>query len=240
MFKPLVVRSGFLAGMLGLVALFSVVAAPQPASSAQAAATTKIFLPLILNLAQPSTRTVQVKSQTSFTENMQRYVVGEVVNETGAPVYDVIITASFYDAANQLVAQVDGNAFLSQLNPGQTNPFKISLNNNRSTITRYELSVRSTTSSDLGYQSVAVLSRQIRDNAGVEVFGEVRNDRTQALSFVQIAVTFYDSVGNVVHTEFDYLQTDLLAPGASAAYQVSTFRTFEFATYTVQTEGITP
>lgn len=240
MFKPLVVRSGFLAGMLGLVALYAVVAAPQPAASAQAVTTTKIFLPLIFNGTQPATPAVRVKSQTSFVMDMERYVVGEVVNETGAPVYDVTITASFYDAANQLVAQVNGNAFLSQTNPGQTNPFKIVLRNNRSTITRHELSVSWNTRSDFGYQPVTVLSRQIRDNAGVEVFGEVRNDGTQALSFVQIAVTFYDSAGNVVHTESDFLVQETLAPGARAAYQVSTFRTFEFATYAVQTEGITP
>jgi hypothetical protein len=236
MFKSLVVRSGFLAVMLGLVGLWAVIAAPQPAASAQAVATTKIFLPQIFN----GTAAVRVKSQTSFVMDMERYVVGEVVNETGVPVYDVTITASFYDAANQLVAQVNGKPFLSQTNPGQTNPFKIVLRNNRSTITRHELSVRWNTSSDFGYQPVTVLSRQIRDNVGVEVFGEVRNDGAQALSFVQIAVSFYDSAGNIVHTESDFLVQETLAPGARAAYQVSTFRTFEFATYAVQTEGITP
>src|SRR5262245_31714791 len=87
--------------------------------------------------------------------------------------------------------------YLTKTAPGQVNPFQIILSNAPSSKVRYELTLSFQTSSVLDYQPITVLSQNIRDNFGVEVFGEVRNDQPKEMRSVEAVVTFYDASGAV-------------------------------------------
>lgn len=182
--------------------------------------------------------TVHVVSSRSFVQSTIRYVVGEVANGRSSAVYFVNISARFYDATNTLVAVEDGYTTLTMTAPGQKNPFKILLLNAPASIVRYDLSLTYQTSSILDYRSVTILSQQVRDNFGPEVFGELRNDQAREMRSVEVAVTFYDATGQVVDADFGFPAATTLAPNASSTYKVSTFdESLTFMSYTVQAEG---
>lgn len=147
------------------------------------------------------------------------------------------VAAKYFDTNNQLVAVADTYTYLDQTDPGATNPFRVVLSNPPAAIARYELTVRWSTASYLDYCPATVLSQGTRDNYGVEVYGEVRNDYAREMRSVKVAVTFYDAAGNVVEAERAYASVSTLPPGASSIYKVSTSRNFSFATYRVQVQG---
>lgn len=185
----------------------------------------------------PPSSTILVRNSTSYTSSSFRYVVGEVVNTGSRPVWSVKVGAKFFDANNQIVAVADTYTSLDQTDPSATNPFKIIVSNAPTSITRYELTTSWSTTSYLEYRPATVLSQGTRNNYGVEVFGEVRNDNARELRGVEIAVTFYDAAGNVIATDTGYPSSSSLLPGTSSIYRVSTYRTFTYATYRVQAQG---
>lgn len=185
----------------------------------------------------PVERSVRVVSSRSYVSSSTRYVVGEVINNLESPVYSVKLDARFYDANNQLVATEDGFVYLDETRPGQRNPFKLLLSNAPASIVRYDLQITYNTSGFLDYEPITVLSQQVRDNSGVEVFGEVRNDQVREQRSVEVAVTFYDAAGNVVDTDFGFPSNTSLAPGTTSPYQVRMFDSFTYDRFVVQAEG---
>jgi hypothetical protein len=71
-------------------------------------------------------------------------------------------------------------------------------------------------SASSGGGNVNLLSQRFNeDRYSSEIVGEVENNGTEPVEFVKVAVTFYDSTGNVVGTENTYAdpvvdQLDLL------------------------------
>ncbi len=96
-----------------------------------------------------------------------RYVVGEVINGRTSSAYSVQVAATFYDAANTLVAEEEGYALLTRMLPGQKAPFRILLSQAPPSIVRYELTVTWQNSSALDYRPATILSQQVRDNLGL-------------------------------------------------------------------------
>jgi hypothetical protein len=82
-----------------------------------------------------------------------------------------------------------------------------------------------------------VLSKHIGNTAGVEVFGNIRNEQGVTLNDLRVGVTFYDASGNVVWVEQGIPDTGLLAPGKQTTYHARTGRVFSYARFVVQAEG---
>jgi hypothetical protein len=164
------------------------------------------------------------------------YVVGEVWNGTAAAVYYVNIEARFYDANDQLVAVEDTYTSLTMTSPGQANPFKLLLFNAPTTIARYELALTYQSDGILDYRAITVLSQQTRDNNGVEVFGEIRNDAESTVRPPQVVVTFYDEIGHVLNTDTTFTSSDL-ATGQTAVYSIKTFEDIPYTSLSVQAQS---
>lgn len=171
-----------------------------------------------------------------FASSSFYYVVGELLNTGDYFAYDARVTARFYDTNNKLIAVEHGSGLLSRIDPGLRIPFRILLSNAPATIDHYELSVDFASSTLLDYRRIAIASREVRDNYGIEVFGEVRNEQPLKINNIKVAVTFYDNSGKVVYVDEQY-QGFGLAPGGVRAYKVSTLRAVAFASYLVQSEG---
>lgn len=208
----------------------------------------RAYLPLVAQPAPTATPTttieptpapveVIVRSSRSFTRSTSRYVVGEILNNTPNPVFFAQITARFLDGAGQLIATEDSFAFLTRTNPGQRNPFQIILSNAPTSFASYSLSVSTSTSSVLNYRDAAVLTSQVRDNFGVEVFGDVRNPEVIEMRSVEVAVAFYDANGDVVDVDLGFTSPTTIAPGATAPYSVKTFTEIAYASLSVQAQG---
>ena len=166
------------------------------------------------------------------------YVVGEVVNDTSVPVYSVKVEGVFYDSAGGVVASRFTYSYLDRTAPSQRNPFKLSVYTGAETIDTFELALSWRESSILDYDDVTVLSQDVRDYYGVEVYGEVRNDHEREMRGVEVAVTFYDAAGEVVDVDRAYASTTTLAPGATSQYSVKTFdEDLTFDSLGVRAEG---
>jgi hypothetical protein len=215
-------------------------ATPTPTATRTATST-----PTATSTATPTTNPllIQVRSHRSFSVTAygpSLYVVGEVENKSSSPIYYVVVMVKFYDAANQFVATASSDAYLRKTAPGQRNPFKVGLSNPPNDISRYEFILAWSTSSSY-YQPVTVLNQQTRDNGGIEVFGEVRNDQSHELSSVKVVVAFYDAAGEVVDTNYNYATVSTLTPGAISTYSVHTSYdsnpSLVFSSLNVQAEG---
>jgi hypothetical protein len=162
-------------------------------------------------------------------------VVGEAANPGATPICYAQIAVRFYDTADQLVAVDDGSTYLTATRLGERNPFKTILFDAPKTIDHYRTSL--SWSQCFGeYRSLTVLSQQVRNNNGPEVFGEIRNDHDVTMSGVDVALTFYDAAGAVAYTDWDLPSPSTLAPGGRAIYSMPTFvRNLTYARYTVPT-----
>lgn len=174
--------------------------------------------------AIPPSPTLHVRSSRMYTNSSGTlYVVGEVVNGTTKPAFLVKVIAKFYDGFGTFVATEDTYAYLDRTDPGQLSPFRIILSNPPPGIVRADFTVTASASSFLAYVPATIVSNRTRDNAGQEIFGEVRNDQSRDVKSIQMVATFYDGAGNVYDVDWSYADISPLAPGALSTYKISTF-----------------
>jgi hypothetical protein len=166
-----------------------------------------------------------------------RYIVGEAINDSSFSAYYLSVEARFFNSANQLVAVAGGYGLLDQTQPGKRTPFSVFLENPPTGIARYELVVSGSPDAPVQYRSLNVLSKQVRNNGGIEAYGEVRNDTSVELHYPNVAATFYDSTGKVVEVGWGSGDAGVLAPGARTSYTAPTFNTFTYSSSVVQAEG---
>lgn len=217
---------------------------PTATPTATALPPTKTLTPTATSTAIPTATTaptplapqVSVKSSRFFTESGLVRIAGEVANTGLGSAYFVKIQAKFFDADSQLLAITDGYTVLGMTSPGMVNPFRLTLTNPPAAITQYQLNLTYQTEELLAYRPIAVISQQARDNFGVEVFGELRNDAENTVRPPQTAVTFYDADGHVIDV-YSGFSSDDLAKGQSTAYLVQTFSQIGYSTYSVQAQS---
>lgn len=180
-------------------------------------------------------RSVRVRRPTAKSLNL----VGEVLNPTASPVFFVELTARFFNASGQQIAEEDTTVDLPRIGPGGRSPFLIYLNNPPASLASYTITVSdSRSSTSLDYRDADVLSVATRDNFGLEVYGELRNPYFRELRGVTVAVTFYDLAGNVVAVEDGFSKPLNIWPRARANYTIPTFeRDLLFARMQVQAQG---
>ena len=79
-----------------------------------------------------------------------------------------------------------------------------------------------TTTQQASGGGISILSSsQINNSFGsVYVVGEVRNDLSDLVQFVQIVGTFYDSAGVLIDTDFTYTDLDYLRPGEKSPFNL--------------------
>jgi hypothetical protein len=193
-------------------------------------------VPTPVPTAQP--QIIFVGSSTALYEFGSYVVVGEVINNSGGNAFFTQIEVKAFDLEDKLVAAETGFAFLERIGDGQKSPFRISITNAPVSIVRRELKISYRTSSIFQRIDAEIISQQVRDNSGVEVFGELKNGGQKILSGVKVVVTFYHENGRVVFADTSYTSLSRIAPGESATYSIKTFRqNLTYARYVVVAQG---
>lgn len=192
--------------------------------------------------AEPAPRlNLQVLSHREFVEYPKREIVGEIINNSALPAYDVLIEAKLFDANNRLIAvNFVTYAQLDQTRPGQRNTFLVGLSGPYTTGSgvRYELRVSGYPDSLLDYRPLTVVSRSVKQQYyGLEVTGSLRNDQKVTLLEPRVAVTFYDAAGKVVDVGQGGALVDTIAAGAQGGYSLIATHKMPYASYTVQAQG---
>jgi hypothetical protein len=182
--------------------------------------------------------TVFLGSHTSYSEAGTLYIVGEVINGSPHPVFDVTVIATFHDAAGNLVGATEAATFLPQTQLTQANPFKLQLPNAPSSISDYHLTLRWNEISIVSFGRATIIKEEITQEEGIEITGEIRNDHRSDLRNLVVVATFYDESGSVIEVVRGRAAIDILPPNGTATFSVQSPQAIPYASYLVQIEGM--
>jgi hypothetical protein len=183
-------------------------------------------------------KAVFLGSHQSYTAGSTLYVVGEVINGTSDPVFDVTVIATFHDASGNLIGATEGRAFLPKTQLTQANPFKLQLPNAPSGISDYHLTLRWNDISIVNYDRATITAEEVKQENGIEITGEIRNDHRTELRNLIVVATFYDESGMVIDVVRGQASADTLAPGSTGTFSVQTDNPIAYSSYLVQVEGM--
>ncbi len=151
------------------------------------------------------------------------WVVGEVKNNNAFNAEFVKIEATFFDAADRVVASEYSYSCLDIIPPGGDSPFDILLwdppaNIARYTLQAYDEPAREPLPSGLDISGV---STRLSAAGYYHVTGLITNNSSDTYEFVGVCGALYDSAGRVSRTGHTYIGPDTLAPGESASFDWS-------------------
>jgi hypothetical protein len=182
--------------------------------------------------------TVFLGSHRSYREDGVLYVVGEVINGSTTPVFGVTVIATFHDTGGNLVGATESAAFLPQTQTTQANPFKLQLSNAPSNIASYELTLRWDEISVADFDRATIIKEEVKQENGIEILGEIRNDHRSDLQNLVVVATFYDESGAVLDVIRGRASIDTLPPAGTATFSIQTRQAIRFDSYLVQIEGM--
>ena len=199
-------------------------ATPQPTSTATptpllTATATATVTPTPTRTPIPSA--VFVRSHSSYAQNAQFVVVGELVNGGAFDVFAVIVHGRFFDSAGLLIATAQAPAAFAKIEIERPAPFRMIADVDPGAVNRYELRITSDETSIVEY-----LEPEVSDVAMVErdgrttVVGELYNGHEMALSSIVVAVAFYDEDGEVVDVAETVLAEESISPGAVLPFEI--------------------
>lgn len=182
--------------------------------------------------------TVFLSNHRGFALDGTYYVVGEVINGERFPVFNTKVIASFYDANNNLVGAQESVTALVRIDTELSSPFKLSIPDSGN-IDHYELTLVWDDISIVDYQALTILSQEARTDGQLEVFGELRNDGSVAVSNVVVVVTFYDATGGVVDVYQGTVSKPNIARDETATYTISIPNAeLDYDHFMVQAQGV--
>ncbi len=191
-------------------------ATPTPLLTATATATATVT-----PTRTPIPSAVFVRSHTSYLQNAQFVVVGELVNGGAFDVFGVIVHGRFFDSAGLLIATAHAPAAIAKIEVERPAPFRIIADVDPAAVKRYELSVSSEETSIVEYRELEVSDiAMVERDGGLAVVGELFNGHEMALSSVVVAVAFYEEDGEVVDVAETVLSEERISPGAVHPFEL--------------------
>ena len=142
-------------------------------------------------------------------------IVGEVANDDSQNVAFVLAFASFYNEADELVAVGWGYAWADILEPGNKSPFSIELYNTPEEVDHWIVWFEGDVTDDpvAGKLVLEDTDNTLDDDYVATFVGNVKNNGTETMTSIQIAVTVYDADGEVVTVGQTWLDDDLAPDG---------------------------
>jgi len=212
---------------------------PTPASTP-----TPTLIPAATPTPRPTPTQAAVESLTSssyWDDSGYFHIVGEVRNSGYANVEYVKIVATYYDQQENVIGTDYTYSELDILVPGQKSPFDLSSYPDKlPSLQQYRIQVSYRTTTDEPFHDLIVISHTSKTDAYgyYEIVGEVKNSSGTTAEYVNIVVTYYDSGGTVIGTEYTYATLDQIAAGQTSPFTVSSYpRKIQPASYSLQVQG---
>ena len=167
-----------------------------------------VLVPLTVNAA-PQIEILD--SHTSFIDSIGYFnVVGEVHNVGDQAANNVFVTATFYNAANEVVGTWVNNIGLSVLLPDRKSPFRVEFVDvgQSALVDHYSLEIEFTPTDSIPKQ-LQIASDNSSVDVGFslfEILGEVENTGDSTATYVMVFATCYDEAGNVIQVGGDYTE----------------------------------
>jgi hypothetical protein len=181
--------------------------------------------------------TVFLGSHHSYSQGSSLFVVGEVINGSQTKVFNVTVIATFQDAGGNIVGATEIPAYLPQTLPTQRNPFRLQLLNAPSTIQSYQLSLRWDDISVAEFDRATIIKEEVKQEQGLTIAGEIRNDHRSDLRNLIAVATLYDVSGQVQDVLPGNVSVTTLPPGGTTTFTIQAQQPITYSSYLVQVEG---
>lgn len=176
-------------------------------------------------LASPSA-SLKILSHTGYQDSIRFYhVVGEVQNLGSVDVYQVRITASFYDSHNTFIANSTAQTAINIVLAGRRAPFDIILLNLQQSAAVHRYTFHPTFTP---YPDVFPLGLELVSSSSygqfpewMHVTGVIRNNASTPALSGKVVATFYNSTRGVVATAFAASNPIDIDPGQQATFDVA-------------------
>lgn len=186
---------------------------------------------LILPPAPTSETPPEIIGHTHFNETVKNTsitfykVIGVVQNNLETNIESVNVTATFFDAENNVVAIRNSSTESKIIEPNQRVPFEVYLllDPTIQVPDRYELTLSYVKTKEKTITGLEIVNRtwSIEKATGYHIIrGEVQNKGRWKASGVKILCTYYDSDGNVKATSRTYVSSVINA-GEKVAFEIS-------------------
>lgn len=169
----------------------------------------------------PAVTPLEILSSQGYADSIGFYhVIGEVRNNTSAPMGFVEIVATLYDDSGGVTGTSFTYSTLEVIPPAGKSPFDIIMTEATGT-TKYKLQVQGNEAS-LGRQDLVIAGESINTDAigFTHIQGEVQNTGSQPATFVELIGTIYDADGNVVGVGFTYTTLDTIPAGGASPFDL--------------------
>ncbi len=184
-----------------------------------------------------------LKNYTTYASSSYQYVLGEVYNNTNNYLKYVKIAVNFFN--NNLLVGTDYTyTYLDAVHPYEKACFEIMLTKPAS----WNAFSFETVSYWTGAAPRPNLTLVPSPNGYVylssyfRILGQIRNDLSQTIQFVEAVSTLYDNQGKVIGCDFGYVNSTDLAPGATSSFEILARpqNPYSVSSYTLQTDGWNP
>ena len=143
------------------------------------------------------------------------HIVGEVINDTSAPINQTILEATLYDEDGHITSVKQANSLINTIMPGMRGPFDLVVGGSEvESVHSYELAVSYKIGAPKNQAIDIVSSEMLTDNHdNLMIKGAVTNRGEITANIVSVVATVYDRDGSVaavsrVHPEPDYLRVN--------------------------------
>lgn len=143
------------------------------------------------------------------------HIVGEVHNDTAAPINKVSLEAILYDSHGSIMATKHTDSLINTIMPGMRGPFDLIIGNTEGKkLYSYSLDVSYKIGAPKNQAIDIVSSEMSRDaHSNLMIMGTVTNRGEITANTVSVVATLYDRQGDVaavsiVHPEPDYLRSN--------------------------------
>jgi hypothetical protein len=148
------------------------------------------------------------------------WIYGEVQNLDTAPVGHPTIEATFYDSSNTIIAVETCHDLLNVIPPNHKSPFDGFLYNGTQ-VDHYTLEITSASYTEALPVGLNISSSSV--DRWLDITGLVENTGTTNSTSTRIYVTYYDSDGKVVYTNWGYIihiEPYVISPGQNASFWI--------------------
>jgi glucose/arabinose dehydrogenase len=163
-----------------------------------------------------------ILSSSAWTDSAGKLNVdGEVLNNTPDK-HRLMLTATYYDAANQFLGKQDIFAHINVMRGRTRSPFRVSVVKPAG-YDHYTVAITGAwPSTDLAIENLNVSSSSVVTNPGPSFRGNFTNQNGFQTRYTQSVVTLYDKWATVINVRGDWTSPINVNPGASGTYN-STF-----------------
>lgn len=231
--------------MLLPLVFVALIALPAAAARLQEPA---VYVPLIQNEYPRFTPTpippdILVLSEERYLYGGALHLVGEVRNQSGEHLEDIVLKATLYNSSNQVLASTNEALYLYHLEDGEKTCYHITFLSPPANWSYSRIEALSYSSSDGAIDGLVVISLTgdyDRNTGNYTLSGEIRNGSEGTVRCVKAVGTLYDRDGDVLGCSYEYVTGYNLLRTVKSAYEILYFdRDYADVTnYRVQPDGL--